>query len=89
MISKVRTRNSLYEIDWNHYLVRRVDGAVDPTDRFSPGGEWKPFVEILQYEEGKPLVVKWPDGQPVLRDHTVSSDVQSLEEDWHSEVQET
>lgn len=86
---KVHTLNSIYEIDCQHRRVRRIEGDGVPTPRFAPHGIWKPYVEILQCEVGKPLVIEWPDGQPELRDLTVSSTVLALEEPWLSEVSET
>lgn len=85
---RIKTRNSIYEIDTDSKLARRIDGRVDPTDRFSPGGEWKPYVNV-EGAKGTPLIFTWPDGQPELRDHTVTSTVVEWESPCPSEVQET
>ena len=73
----VHTLNSSYEIDEENQLVRRVVGVAPTTDRFTPNNEWKPYVDI---ELGAQMVVQWPDGQPELRDFTVSSNITRIEE---------
>lgn len=86
---KVHTQNSVYEIDQCKKRVRRIEGEGQPTARFSPNGEWKTYSVLLQLEIGKSMAILWPDGQPDLRDFSVSSVVLALEEPWLSEVPET
>lgn len=74
----VDTQNSTYEIDTVGKLVRRTRGAKSPTDRFGWDEEWCPYVDITAPVLGGSLIITWPDGQPNLRDHTVTSAVKAF-----------
>lgn len=71
----VVTENSSYEFDLEQKRVRRLRGVNDPTPRLGTDGEWRTYVEVSDPQIGQSFVIRWPDGQPELRDHTISSAV--------------
>lgn len=77
MIIIIQTQNSTYEIDTTRSLARRVVGANEPTPRFNQDGEWHEYVRISDPTLGEAFVITWPDGQPDLRDNTITSAVES------------
>lgn len=85
----VHTLNSCYEFDLPNYRVRRVEGTASPTDRFGADEEWRTFTEVSDFIVGESIIITWPDGQPKLRDHTVTSTVLAIEEPWHYEELKT
>lgn len=74
----VETANSSYEFDTVGKLVRRVGGTNEPTDRFREDGDWHRYEAITAPVLGQSMCINWPDGQPALRDNTVTSAVQSI-----------
>ena len=53
----VNTENSIYEIDEDNRLIRRVSGLSSPTPRQGKDGEWKEYVSIEPFEGG--MLICW------------------------------
>jgi hypothetical protein len=50
---------SAYELDKDNNKIRRLEGAIDPTPRQGPDGEWKTFEFCSQVCEGRPVLIVW------------------------------
>lgn len=85
----VHTQNSVYEFDLPNHKVRRAEGNGAPTPRFGDEGAWQPYVEVSEILVGEAIIIRWPDGQPELRDFSVTSLVMAIEEPWHYEELKT
>lgn len=85
----VHTENSVYEFDLYNHKVRRTEGNGAPTPRFGGDGEWRAYVEVSEIVVGEAILIRWPDGQPELRDFSVTSLVLAIEEPWHCEEPKT
>lgn len=59
-VRRFETLNSVYEVDELERRIRRLRGKNEPTERFTPDGEWKTFAALRPYFDGR--VVIWPDG---------------------------
>lgn len=78
----VHTENSVYEFDLPNFKVRRTEGNGAPTPRFGEDGEWRVYIEVSEIAVGETILIRWPDGQPELRDFSVTSLVIAIEEPW-------
>lgn len=85
----VHTENSIYEFDLPNFKVRRTEGNGAPTPRFGEDGEWHAYVEVSEILVGATILIRWPDGQPELRDFSVTSLVLAIEEPWDSADRKT
>ena len=54
---RVTTVDSLYEIDDEDCLIRRVRGINEPTDRQGADGVWKSYAALTKMEDG--LLIIW------------------------------
>ncbi len=55
---RYETENSLYEVDDQKKMIRRLHGTAEPTPRIGTDGEWRPYQDYAQTDVG--LVVVWP-----------------------------
>lgn len=58
----IRTLHSLYELDEDNKLIRRLEGKNPPTPRFADDGDWKDYERIDGAGTGHRTLVHWPDG---------------------------
>lgn len=60
-----RTHNSVYEIDYAHQRIRRLEGRNNPTPRQGVDGEWKRYAAISPLIVGLPVRIVWQIGETV------------------------
>ena len=60
MIIQYETKNSLYEVDDEKKLIRRVGGVNPPTDNFGFDDDWIPYQEV---EVGHRLTILFGTGR--------------------------
>jgi hypothetical protein len=68
---KIKTENSVYEIDYIRYRVRRISGTNPPTPRFAPDGEWKSYQDIRPTIGGS-LFFQWTDGKGTITSRVIN-----------------
>lgn len=62
----VHTENSTYEIDRDGRRIRRIEGANEPTPRFSEDGLWHDYAELSHLEVDRVFHISWLDGGMTL-----------------------
>lgn len=65
--------NSVYEVDFDNKLIRRVNGVKDPTARQGKDGEWRKYIDII-LKENSPCYIFWDKDTPLKE----GSDINSL-----------
>lgn len=53
---------SIYEVDTEKKLVRRIEGTKPPTERQGEDGVWKSYERLYIYENGLLFTWKTKDG---------------------------
>ena len=66
----VTTRFSVYEINEDEHLIRRVLGANAPTPNQGDDGEWQRYTGLPRYAGG--LLIHWANGRITLTSVIVS-----------------
>lgn len=56
---RIRTQNSVYEIDQATKQVRRLSSNHEPTVRQEDDGVWQDYEKLMAVSIGSPLVVAW------------------------------
>lgn len=64
-----RTRNSLYEIDQEQKLIRRVTGNNPATRSFE--GDWNEYSDIIYLEVGRRAGICWPNSTRLTLTSTI------------------
>lgn len=67
---------SVYQVDHEKKMVRRLSGTKSPTDRQGQDGEWKQFIGIAFGSNGR-IFFEWEVGKG-----TVTSRVLKTQEEW-------
>lgn len=65
----IRTRNSIYEIDFDNKRVRRLTGTAAPTPRQKADGEYRDYLSIAPNPPivGESLLIIWdPTTTPLM-----------------------
>ncbi len=57
---------SVYELDEEQKLVRRVTGTRQPQPRQGFDGEWRPYEAVSPVKLGMGVCIEWPDGTTLL-----------------------
>lgn len=58
---------SLYELDADWTMIRRLEGVNNPTPRQGKDGEWKVFIKIVGPVVGENCIIFWdPETTPPL-----------------------
>jgi len=60
---------SLYEIDCDQKLIRRLSGKVGPSSRQGADGEWKKYSHTFPIEPvvGSGIMIIWEDDQSISK----------------------
>lgn len=66
MIFRFSTDNSIYEVDPDRKLIRRLAGVNAPTPSQGADGEWKVFERIDGLEVGYPSLIRYPNEKGTL-----------------------
>lgn len=78
MITRYTTRNSVYEVDDQNLLVRRLEGVSDPTANVVKDGLWQPYLRVDDLGASG-LAIEWADSTKHTT-HTLTSSVLKREE---------
>ncbi len=72
------TEFSVYEIDTENKMIRRLTGIRDATPRQGKDGEWKKYGEISKIAVGEKVVFMWAEEDGILKT-TVTSQVVEID----------
>ena len=73
------TENSLYEVDLNSNMIRRLTGSKDPTPRQGKDGEWKHFVSISNIEINTCALIVWAITEDGTNQATMTSPITKID----------
>jgi len=69
-VRTVTTQYSVYEINEDEHLIRRVTGANNPTPHQGDDGQWQHYVGLPRYAGG--LLIQWDADRNTLTSVIVS-----------------
>ena len=66
----VTTQYSVYEINEDEHLIRRMTGTNDPTPHQGADGKWQRYIGLTHFAGG--LLIQWSDVRNTLTSVIVS-----------------
>ncbi len=64
--------NSVYEVDFDNKMVRRINGVNEPTARQGKDGEWRKYIDIV-LKENSPCYIFWEAKDTPLKEDSDKS----------------
>lgn len=78
----IKTTSSIYEINLENKIIRRLMGVNAPTSRQEKDGEWKPFLDIFIPDVGQSFLIVWEyveqEGRRTVFKTTMSSPIKEI-----------